>query len=73
MKYKRFTRWVAVATAAAAAGLVIADDRHFLQSGRAEPNLIFILDTSSTMAAGPEVVGTIWPGCDPAELVLDTR
>ena len=68
-----FTQWAAVATAVAAVGLAVADDRHFLQSGRAEPNLIFILDTSSSMVGSPEVVGMNWPGCDPAELVLDTN
>jgi hypothetical protein len=54
MSNQRFT-WVAVVAALAVAGLASANDRDFLREVAAAPNLIFILDTSSSMVASPEV------------------
>ncbi len=52
--------------------MVAADDRDFLQEVAAAPNLIFILDTSSSMVGSPEVPGFLIPDCDPDELRIDT-
>ncbi|MCJ7756402.1 MAG: hypothetical protein MUP13_17715, partial [Thermoanaerobaculales bacterium] len=54
MSNQRFT-WVAVVAALAVAGLASANDRDFLREVAAAPNLIFILDTSSSMVLSPEV------------------
>jgi hypothetical protein len=58
MKTQRFTFWVAMVAALAVAGLASANDRDFLREVAAAPNLIFILDTSSSMVASPEVTMT---------------
>jgi hypothetical protein len=65
--------WTAVAALAAAAQ-AMADDRDFLREVAAPPNLIFILDTSSSMVGSPETAPTVLPPgeCDPDELVVDT-
>lgn len=55
MSKHRFTRWVAVVAALAVSGIASADDRDFLREVAAAPNLIFILDTSSSMVASPEL------------------
>ncbi len=55
MSKQCFSRWVAVVAALAVAGLASANDRDFLREVAAAPNLIFILDTSSSMVASPEV------------------
>ena len=46
---------IAVLAALAAPGPAAADDRNFMSQAAAPPNLIFILDTSSSMVLSPEV------------------
>ncbi len=55
MSKQLFTKPIVVVLALAAAGIAAADDRDFLREVAAAPNLIFILDTSSSMVASPEV------------------
>ena len=46
---------LALVAALAVASAAAAEDRDFLRQVSAAPNLIFILDTSSSMASSPEV------------------
>jgi hypothetical protein len=73
MRHHAWITW-AVFAALAAAGPAIADDRDFLREVAAPPNLIFILDTSSSMVGSPETAPLMLPPaeCDPAELVIDS-
>ncbi len=66
-------------TILAAAALLLtapadADDRDFLREVSAPPNLIFILDTSSSMVGSPETASSLLPEseCDPNAIVVDT-
>ncbi len=55
MRHQRFITVAALVAALAAAGFMTADDRDFMTQAAAPPNLIFILDTSSSMVLSPEV------------------
>jgi hypothetical protein len=74
MRHQRFITAAALVAVLAAAGFTTADDRNFMTQAAAPPNLIFILDTSSSMVGSPEVAPLALPveDCDPAELVIDT-
>ncbi len=55
MRHQRLITAAALVAALATAGSMTADDRNFMTAAAAPPNLIFILDTSSSMVLSPEV------------------
>ncbi len=59
MRHSRLTRWLVLVAAVGLCGVALADDRDFLREVAAPPNIIFILDSSSSMVASPEVPGIL--------------
>jgi hypothetical protein len=59
MRNTRHLGWLVLVVAIALCGPVHADDRDFLREVAAPPNIIFILDTSSSMVSSPEVPGVV--------------
>ena len=74
MRKIQLERWLVLVAALALCGGLQADDRDFLREVAAPPNIIFILDTSSSMVGSPETADLRLPieDCDPEELVIDT-
>ena len=75
MRQRQIANILIVAAALAAASTAAAgDDRDFMHEVAAAPNIIFILDTSSSMVGSPETASLRLPieDCDPEELVIDT-
>jgi hypothetical protein len=71
MRHTPLTICAALVAVLALAAPAAADDKDFLREVAAPPNLIFILDTSSSMVGSPEVAPLMQPveECDPNELV----
>ncbi len=76
MRQRQITNILVVMAAvlAVAATTAAGDDRDFMHEVAAAPNIIFILDTSSSMVGSPETANLRLPieDCDPEELVIDT-